>query len=261
MHEAGMSEGSRLTLVVAFYLSKFDSKALTQLGYSKFKDAYVDIGNRLAVKPSSVKNKRDDFDPLFENSRAGWHQRNLGPSRLKVLNLFNDLSFDALTGIVKDILERPEYRESAEVADIVDVMKKERPEKGRFIPRAATGRMAEDLFAEWFRKDKTPFKGDLEDVRDTGCGYDFLISDKHLSHFVEVKGVAEVDGGLLMTDKEWQTALSNPNYAIALFVNIRESPELHVIRNPAAVLVPKRLVNLTVSVTWQVSKGQIFQKK
>lgn len=33
MHEAGMTDGSRLALVAAFYLSKHDAAALTGLGY------------------------------------------------------------------------------------------------------------------------------------------------------------------------------------------------------------------------------------
>ena len=64
MHEAGMTDGSRLALVAAFYLSKFDTEALAQLGYATFKEAFADIGNQLGVRPSSVKNKRDDFDSV-----------------------------------------------------------------------------------------------------------------------------------------------------------------------------------------------------
>lgn len=77
MHKAGMTDGSRLALVAAFYLSKFDAASLTRLGYSTFKEAFADIGQRLGVNPRSVKNKRDDFDPVFSKpvqvgTRGSW---------------------------------------------------------------------------------------------------------------------------------------------------------------------------------------------
>ncbi len=261
MHEAGMTDGSRLALVVAFYLSKFDTDALTQLGYTTFKEAFADIAGQLGVKPGSVKNKRDDFDPMFSNARAGWHQRELGPSRVKVLNLFNDLSFDALSGFVRDLLKSPTYRESVEVKDILDVLKRERDDSGRFVPRGATGRMAEELFLEWFREGKTPFRGSIEDKRDAGCGYDFLIRDGNARQLVEVKGLSNEEGGMLLTDKEWQTALVNSDYAIVLFANLQADPKLQVIRNPALLLNPRRTVNLAVTVAWQVSAAQLVANK
>jgi len=258
MHEAGMTDGSRLALVVAFYLSKFDAIALDRLGYATFKEAFADVGQQLGVKPQSVKNKRDDFDPIFSNARAGWHQRELGPSRLKTLHLLDDLSFDAITGFVKDLIRDPAYRESPEVMDVLDALKREGRRSRRFIPRGATGRMAEELFVEWFEKGKTPFRGTIEDRREEGCGYDFLIKDEDAQLFVEVKGVADREGGVLFTDKEWQMAKDNDGYNLALFVNLRETPELRVFRNPCLVLAPRRTVNLSVRIGWQVSAKQLI---
>lgn len=257
MHEAAMTDGSRLALVAAFCLSKFDTDALARLGYATFREAFADIGNQFSVRPSSVKNKRDDFDPIFGNARAGWHQRELGPSRLKVLHLLNDLGFDALTGFVRDLLRNPTYRESTEVKDILDALKREHRDNRQFAPRGATGRMSEELFLAWFREGKTPFRGTIEDKRDDGCGYDFLIRDGDAAQLVEVKGVGDREGGLLFTDKEWQTAQDNANYALALFVNLHETPELRVIRNPSVLLSPRRTVNLSVRVGWQVSAAQL----
>jgi len=261
MHEAGMTDGSRLALVAAFYLSKFDTEALVRLGYATFKDAFADIGQQLGVNPHSVKNKRDDFDPIFSNARAGWHQRELGPSRLKALHLLDDLSFDALTGFVTDLIRDPTYRQSPEVMDVLDALKRERREKRGFIPRGATGRMAEELFVEWFQKGRTPFRGTIEDRREDGCGYDFLIKDGDAARFVEVKGVADREGGVLFTDKEWQTAHGNAEYNLALFVNLRETPELRVFSNPSLLLTPRRTVSLSVRIGWQVSAQQLVSEE
>ena len=257
MHEAGMTDGSRLALVAAFYLSKYDAEALTRLGYATFKEAFADIGQQLGVNPRSVKNKRDDFDPVFSNARAGWHQRELGPSRLKTLHLLDNLSFDALTGFVKDLIGDPVYSQSPEIMDVLDALKREHRGSRRFIPRGATGRMAEELFMEWFEEGKTPFRGTIEDRREDGCGYDFLIRDGDTEQFVEVKGVADREGGVLFTDKEWQTAQDNIEYNLVLFVNLRETPELRVFSNPSLLLAPRRTVNLSVRISWQVSAKQL----
>ncbi len=256
MHEAGMTDGSRLALVAAFYLSKFDTEALQRLGYATFREAFADIGQQLGVNPRSVKNKRDDFDPVFSNARAGWHQRELGPSRQKVLYLLNDLSFHALTGFVRDLIRDPAYRQSPEVMDVLNALKRERREEVRFIPRGATGRMAEELFVEWFHEERTPFRGTIEDRREDGCGYDFLIRDGETARFVEVKGVADREGGVLFTDKEWKTAHDSAEYNLALFVNLRETPELRVFCNPSLLFTPRRIVTLSVRIEWQVSARQ-----
>lgn len=213
------------------------------------------------MKPQSVKNKRDDFDPIFSNARAGWYQRELGPSRLKTLRLLDDLSLDAITGFVKDLIRDPAYRESPEVMDVLDALKRKGRGRRRFIPRGATGRMAEELFVEWFEKGKTPFRGTIEDRREEGCGYDFLINGDDGQLFVEVKGVADPEGGVLFTDKEWQTAKNNDRYNLALFVNLRETPELRVMRNPCLVLTPHRTVNLSVRIGWQVSAKQLMKEE
>jgi len=258
MHEAGMTDGSRLALIAAFYLSKFDTAGLVRLGYATFKDAFVDIGQQLGVKPQSVKNKRDDFDPIFSNARAGWYQRELGPSRLKILHLLDDLSFHTLTGFVTDLISDPAYRQSPEIMDVLDALKRSRRKNRRFIPRGATGRMAEELFIEWFKEGKTPFRGIINDRREDGCGYDFLIRDKDDEHFIEVKGVSDREGGVLFTDKEWQTAQESAEYNLALFVNLREIPELRVFNNPSLLFTPRRSVNLSVRIEWQVSTTQLL---
>ena len=251
-----MTDGSRLALIAAFYLSKFDTEALACLGYTTFKEAFVDIGQQLGVNPGSVKNKRDDFDPIFSNARAGWHQRKLGPSRRKTLQLLNDLSINALTEFVRDIISDPAYRQSSEVLDVLDALKREHRGNRGFIPRGATGRMAEELFVEWFQEEKTPFRGTIEDKRDDGCGYDFVITDGDIVRYIEVKGVADQVGGVLFTDKEWHEAQNKHEYYLALFVNIHKIPKLHVFSNLARQLTPRRTVTLSVRVGWQIPAAQ-----
>ena len=47
---------------------------------------------------------RDEFDSIHDNPRAGWHQRPLRPSRVKVVELFDDLTEEGLSVIKKSIL-------------------------------------------------------------------------------------------------------------------------------------------------------------
>ena len=56
-------------ILVGLYLSKYDSLGLKRLGFSSFVEAFNVIGYALGSKPASIKNYRDEFDPLFPNRR------------------------------------------------------------------------------------------------------------------------------------------------------------------------------------------------
>lgn len=64
-------------LIVAYYLSKFNYEALNKLNYKTHREAFNDIGERLEVKPNTLKNRRDDFDSINDNGRKGWYQKEL----------------------------------------------------------------------------------------------------------------------------------------------------------------------------------------
>jgi hypothetical protein len=261
MHESAMTEGSRLSLIPAFYLSKFDAQGLKTLGYSSFTEAFDDIGQRLGSSPSSVKNKRDDFDPLHDNKRVGW-QRPFGPSRAKTVALLDGLSFEALTSFVRDLLHNAEYRTSEEVAEVLASLKASETQRtsSTWTPRGATGRRAEELFMQLFAQGQLLLVGDLVDRRDDGCGYDFLIRANDGEHPFEVKGLAGEDGGILFTDKEWQTARSHPNYKIFLAYDLDSVPKWTIISTPNQVLEPRRQVRTVVQISWQVTASQLALK-
>ncbi|MCK2001031.1 hypothetical protein MZM54_06440 [[Brevibacterium] frigoritolerans] len=56
----------RKIMVVSFYLVKFNRKAYRNLGYDKIIKGHDEFGRKLGYKGNSVKNRRDDFDPLRE---------------------------------------------------------------------------------------------------------------------------------------------------------------------------------------------------
>lgn len=105
-NEAAIDENSKLgkSLTAAYYLSRVNKKALQELGYKSFNDAFKDIAEKLEQKPSTIKNMRDEFDPYFDNGRRGWYQRELRASRKDIFEINKNLTDDELTEKVKKML-------------------------------------------------------------------------------------------------------------------------------------------------------------
>ncbi|GAE27811.1 5-methylcytosine-specific restriction related enzyme [Halalkalibacter wakoensis JCM 9140] len=97
----------RKVLIVAYFLSKYDRRALEVLNYNTFTSAFKDVGTRLGIKPNTVKNRRDDFDSLHDNGRSGWYQKELSKSSLEIVDEFKDTSEAELAAIVKEIIYGP----------------------------------------------------------------------------------------------------------------------------------------------------------
>ncbi len=162
------------------------------MGFGTITATHKEVGNILGVKPSSVKNMRDEFGPLHDNPRAGWYQRPRPPSRAKVVETFQDLYEEELRDVVLEILTNPSFASSDDFSDIVEpIAKREKKRKGKsvFIVRGPTGRKAEEFFIDYQRDAEHPLQGRLIDKRDYGCGYDFEIVDGTGRIQVEVKGL------------------------------------------------------------------------
>lgn len=203
-----MENNHKLTLYVSYYLSRFNDEALSILNYPTWNSAFDDIGRRLNVKPHSVKNWRDEFDPLFGH-RVGWYQRPMSPSRLKVAQALEDLNEQQIQGIVNDILSGKLQQEPDEEEQLLSIIKEDSRDKTskKFILRGPTGKAAENFFINHFKISSLPMSGELIDCRDLGCGYDFKILTDNAEFYTEVEGLANISGGVLFTDKEWQTAI------------------------------------------------------
>jgi hypothetical protein len=78
-------------ILIGLYLSKYDSLGLKKLGFKGFKEAFNVIGYALGAQPASIKNYRDEFDPLFPNRRKGWHKRATRDYCLKIFEKFSPL--------------------------------------------------------------------------------------------------------------------------------------------------------------------------
>lgn len=256
-----MKRENELALVIAFYLSKYDRIGLKNLGYITFNAAYRDIEKKIGVKTTSIKNRRDEFDPIHDNERVGWYQRPMSPSRVRIVEQFSSMSEPTLRGIVLDIINK-----RGDILEILpNVLKKvyeKQSEKiKKFVLRGPTGKRAEELFTAEFNSGKTDFEGQFHDCRDLGVGYDFRIDKKLGEHnYIEVKGLDGYTGGVVFTDKEWGIACEKgPDYYLVVVSGIAGNPKFSYHRNPANTFVPKRNISANISVSWNIPEKQIFK--
>lgn len=111
--------------VIAFFLAKFNGKRKDEklgvniLGYQSDDEAFRFIGEKIGVKPNSLKNHRDKFDFILKDrpgyhSRKGWMPRN-GKDRLDNTSLwpyddiyieFDVLDIKQLSDLVISILKK-----------------------------------------------------------------------------------------------------------------------------------------------------------
>ena len=91
-------------ILAGLYLSKYDSLGLKKLGFKSFQEAFNVIGYAMGSQPASLKNYRDEFDPLFPNRRKGWHKRQTRDYCLKIFEKYKGLDLEPFTGLVKSFV-------------------------------------------------------------------------------------------------------------------------------------------------------------
>ncbi|WP_435524603.1 hypothetical protein [Chryseobacterium indoltheticum] len=85
--------------IVAYYLSRFDKVALSNLGYKTDKEAFHKIAQALDVLPNYIKFRRDEFDVAHPH-RKGWHKRPMTMSIINTINALQEIDERALRSIV-----------------------------------------------------------------------------------------------------------------------------------------------------------------
>lgn len=253
-----MENNHKLGLYVSYYLSRFDEEAYKNLGFGNQSETHNRIGDLLSVKPHTVKNWRDEFDPLFGH-RAGWYQRPMSPSRIKVAQALESLDEQQIQEIVRDILTG-KLNEQTENEDLLLSIASEKNRDNsnkHFILRGPTGKAAEEYFQKQYSEKKKPINGKLIDCRELGSGYDFKIEADE-EFYVEVKGISETSGGILFTDKEWITAkVKGENYFLCIISNLKEDAQIIYIQNPAKNLKAQKNIYTSIQISWSVTQNQI----
>lgn len=239
-------------ILAGLYLSKYDSIGLKKLGFKSFIEAFNVIGYALGSKPASVKNYRDEFDPLFPNRRAGWHKR---PTRKYCLNVFEEykkLDVTAFTALIQSFVGVNEN-----VLSEVREKEDRKNDESFFARRLITGFAAENYFESVqpcipeFRDYK------IENTTKLGCGYDFRLQKGSQKDFlaVEVKGLRENAGSLSLTPKEYEMAGSlTDRFFLFVVKNFCESPFHEIYQNPlAGELHFSKKERILVHVSWATS--------
>ncbi len=201
------------TIVCGLFLSKFDAKGLTALGFHTFKEAFNVLGLAINAKPASIKNYRDEMDPLFPNSRLGWHKRKIREHCQKIYETYHSCDLEEMASLMANITGC-DLTPGIDGADV--------DETESFAKRLATGRAAENFFLENYRSEPEFASLDAVDVTQTGCGFDFRLQHDLITSFnaVEVKGIRLDRGSIILTNKEHLVAGS-----------LGESYYLYVVKN------------------------------
>ncbi|MFZ3201189.1 MAG: DUF3883 domain-containing protein [Candidatus Acidiferrales bacterium] len=236
-------------ILVGLYLSKYDSLGLKRLGFDSFIEAFNVFGYSMGSKPASIKNYRDEFDPLFPNRRKGWHNRKTRTYCLRVFQEYKSLDFESFTGLVESFAGYDENAWS-------EIQRKSKPgdSQSQFAQRLITGLAAERYF-ESVRAGLSEFKGyAVHNTTSLGCGYDFRLEKEPNKDFlaVEVKGLNGVTGTLSLTPKEHETATAlKDRFFLFVVRNFRESPFHEIFRDPlSGSLRFRKKERVTVHISW-----------
>lgn len=237
-------------IVVGYAMSRLDSAYLATIGKSSWTAAFDHAGRALGVAPASLKNLRDEFDPIHPNSRQGWRKRPLRKSRQRVLAELCEVSDAALMELVQRVL-----REDQQVLEEA-IVPLARPQ--RVVTNAAerllTGRRAEEYFLENSEPLVGVPKSRLLDRRSDACGYDFGSLDDGQTAF-EVKGIKGLAGNLLFTDREWHEASRRRARYLVVVVGMLDdaNPIGRVFADPTTSLPAKCRYQQAVVAQWIAS--------
>jgi hypothetical protein len=236
-------------ILTGLFLSKYDSAGLKKLGFESFVEAFNVIGYALGQKPASIKNYRDEFDPLFPNSRRGWHKRPTRDYCLKVFTNYKTLDLETFAGLIKSFVGYDEsaWSELQAKSDVPD-------QESFFAKRLITGLAAEHYFESAYTTD-AEFDGcAIENTTRLGCGYDFRLHPQAGRDFlaVEVKGLKEKSGSVSLTPKEHEVAsVLARRFFLFIVKNFRESPYHEIYPDPlAGALRFSKKERIVVQTSW-----------
>jgi hypothetical protein len=239
-------------ILSGLYFARYDSLALKELGFGSFVEAFNVIGYAMGSRPASVKNYRDEFDPLFPNRRKGWHNRPVRGYCLKVFEEYKDLDFESFTGLIRSF-----FGFDDNVWSEVQATEGRQESESQFVKRLITGLAAEQYF-ESVHAGLPEFEAyDLENTTRLGCGYDFRLRSVASAEFlaVEVKGLKQRKGNLSLTPKEYEIAtVMKDRFFLFVVKNFEESPFHEIFQDPlSGTLLFRRNEKVVIQVSWLTS--------
>lgn len=244
-------------MVCGYYLSRCDDEAYRKLGYPTQQATHEALGRILGVPAESIKNWRDEFDPIHPNSRQGWHRREMYPSRRRTVEAFGDMTITELSRLIQHLMASP-WGSQADLIVAAVTEGDNEGDGGGFGLRGPTGAAAEEAFRRYHFSTGQPIAGTLVDRRLDQCGYDFEVHSNTDIVMIEVKGLVGSTGGITFTDREWSTARERGDaYFLALVRNVSDEPQVALIRNPGAVFQATLRTYTTVQICWSVAQSEL----
>lgn len=216
-------------IVVAYAMSRLDGAYLRSRRLGAWTRAFDEASGALAVPASSIKNLRDEFDPVHGNSRRGWHKRPLRPNRQRVMAEFCEVSDDALMEFVDRVIRR----DTDSIAEALDSLASGPTVAFNTAERLRTGRLAEEYFLAHSPEIVGAPPEDVLDHRLSARGFDFgLRSRPEIA--VEVKGLRRMSGEILFTDREWREArLRGTSYWVVVVGNLEGTAVARLFGDPS----------------------------
>lgn len=193
---------------------------------------------------------RDEFDPVHDNSRRGWHKRAMYASRERIIDQLRDLSDAALLDIVDGILTN---RVEA-IDEVVAPLSQPAERIHNVAERLRTGRLAEEYFLEHSQKIAGVPPPAILDHRNLARGYDFALNARP-EIAIEIKGLKRARGGIAFTDREWTEAtVRRTDYWLVVVGNLEAgTPQARLIRDPTVTLDAHCRFQTTVAASWQAT--------
>jgi Domain of unknown function (DUF3883) len=184
--------------------------------------------------------------------RKGWHKRPTREYCHKVYQDYKDLDFDTFTGLIKSFADYDDNFWSG-----VEPRGEKDQVESLFAKRLITGLAAEKYFLS-VQPELLEFKNYVvEDTTRLGCGYDFRLRTESKNDFlaVEVKGLQDRTGNLMMTPKEYETAATlTDRFFLFVVKNFAESPFHKIYPNPLECgLRFTKKERVTVNISWLTS--------
>lgn len=235
-------------VLLGLYLSRFGRDALKSFGFSIYQEAYNTFGYSVGVKPASIKNYRDEFDPYIQNGRKGWHKREIRDYCKRLMDATQSLSFDDFYRLVRSFV-------TDKYVDIDDVTSTQRLTENSAVlaNRMVTGKAAEEYFVMNYQSIPQFQNYSLTDTTNMGCGFDYKLSMEENNFYVEVKGISDSKGGILMTEKEHEMAESLADkFCLFVVSNFRDTPVHQMFFNPlhSGIITFKRQERQIIQVSY-----------
>ena len=239
-------------ILAGLFLSKFDRAGLQVLGFSSFTAAFNAIGYALGARPTSIKNYRDEFDPLFPNKRKGWRKRPTRDYCKSVYTQYDRLPINEFAHLIKALIY-----DAGELDILAESVSEPSTSVGSFAKRIITGLAAERYFESVYRSLPLFRDYEMENVTRLGCGFDFRLSQPTSLDYlaIEVKGLNEPRGSVSLTEKEHRVAgMLNTRFCLFVVRNFRETPVHDIYPDPLnSGLSFIRQEKAIVQVSWSLS--------